>query len=522
MKSRKHGGVFHRRIFTGIILFSLSVLPLSVSAQRLLTLDNCRALALLNNKQVNVARLSKDVALNTRKAARTQYLPKVDALAGYELTSRNINLLSKSQKNTLRNMGTTTVGKVSGDLSSGISDQLTSMVQQGQLTQEQAQQVGALMQQMGNGPIAHYFGNFGNSIGQEIVNALHTNTKNFFGGAVMLRQPLYMGGAITAANRMADITEDMASNDEDLKRQTTLYDIDQAYWTVVSLKQKQRLAVSYRDLVKKLDDDVHKMIKEGVGTRADGLKVDVRVNEADMQITQVDDGLTLARMYLCQLCGIPMDENIVLADEDNTDLGASSSTVTTFEPDSDLSSRPEIRLLQNAVDMSRQTTKLTRSAFLPHLALTGGYMITNPNVFNGFQRNFSGVWNVGVTLQVPVWNWLEGRYKVRATKAATAMAQMELSDAQEKINLQIAQGRFKVKEANKRLTMAEKNIQSAEENLRCAQVGFREGVMETTDVLAAQTAWQQAQSQKIDAEVEVKLSQVNLEKALGVLQMPIQ
>jgi outer membrane protein TolC len=65
--------------------------------------------------------------------------------------------------------------------------------------------------------------------------------------------------------------------------------------------------------------------------------------------------------------------------------------------------------------------------------------------------------------------------------------------------------------------MANNNIKSAEENLRCAQVGFREGVMETTDVLEAQTAWQQAQSQKIDAEIDVKMAKVNLEKAMGIL-----
>ena len=311
----------------------------------------------------------------------------------------------------------------------------------------------------------------------------------------------------------------MADDNITLKNQSTLYNIDQAYWTVVSLKQKQKLAYSFRDLVKKLDDDVQKMIKQGVATRADGLKVQVRVNEADMQITQVDDGLVLSKMLLCQLCGLPMDDNIVLADENKDHIDTDASVVAeSYTPDKEVSSRPEVRLLQKSVDLGEQNTKLVRAAFLPHLALTGGYSIANPNVFNGFQKRFSGVWNVGVTLQVPVWNWFEARYKVRASEAATNMAKVELADAQEKINLQITQSRFKVKEARKKLAMAEKNIASAEENLRCAQVGFKEGVMESTDVLAAQTAWQQAQSQKIDAQVEVKLAQVNLEKALGILQ----
>lgn len=490
---------------------------MGAQAQRVLSLDSCRALALRNNKQLNIAKLKQDVALNTRKAARTQYLPKVDVVAGYEFTSREVSLLSNDQKARIGNMGTLGIQQGSSQLATTLSGQMTELVQQGVMTAAQAQQLGALVQRLGNGPIAQYVGGLGNSIGQEIVKAFETDTKNMFGGAVMLRQPIYMGGGITAANRMADIAEQMASNDLSLRTQTTLYGIDQAYWTVVSLRQKQKLAHSYRDLVKKLDDDVYKMIREGVATRADGLRVDVKVNEADMQVTQVEDGLSLAKMLLCQLCGLPMDEPIVLADEHSDSLNATGMSAVTYAPDSTLSSRPEIRLLQNAVEMGEQTTKLVRAAYLPHVALTGGYAISNPNVFNGFQKRFSGVWNVGVLVQVPVWNWFEGTYKVRAAKSATSMAAMELSDAREKVNLQIAQSRFKVSEAQKRLAMAEKNIKSAEENLRCAQVGFREGVMESTDVMAAQTAWQQAQSQKIDAEVEVKLSRVNLEKALGIL-----
>lgn len=496
----------------GLMLMSF----MTVHGQQVLTLDSCRALALRNNKQVNVARLSKDMAYYTRKSARTKYLPKVDVLGGYEYTSREINLLSKSQKNSLRNMGTNGMSQMGEGLSSNLTNMLGGLVQQGQLTPQQAQQMGSLLQSFG-GPISQTLAAAGNSIGQQIVDAFHTDTHNIFAGSVIVKQPVYMGGAIVAANKIADISEQMADNNLSLKNQSTLYNIDQAYWTVVSLRQKQKLANSYRDLVKKLDDDVEKMVKQGVATRADRLKVNVRVNEADMQITQVDDGLVLAKMLLCQLCGLPMDSDITLADENSDELDTSTSANESYKPVDDFSSRPEIRLLQNTVDISEQNTKLVRAEYLPHIALTGGYAISNPNVFNGFQKKFGGVWNVGVMVQMPAWTWFDNKYKIRASKAATSMARMELADAQEKVDLQITQSRFKLKEARKRLAMAEKNIASAEENLRCAQVGFKEGVMETTDVMAAQTAWQQAQSQKIDAQVDVKLSQVNLQKALGIL-----
>ncbi len=481
---------------------------LPASAQRVLTLDSCRAMALRNNKQLNAARLQKDVTYNARKSARTQYLPKLDAVGGYQYYSKEISLLNNSQKGALSNLGTNALTNVG----SSLEQMLTGLVQQGAMTPQSAQQLGQLFQLV-NGPIAQK----GNEIGTLIKDAFRTNTHNIWGGAVMVRQPVFMGGAIIAANRIADINEQLADNSIDLTRQSTLYNIDQAYWTVVSLRQKKQLAESYRNLVKKLDDDVKKMIKEGVATRAEGLKVDVKVNQADMQITQVDNGLSLAKMLLCQLCGLGPDDNVTLADENRESLPLIYS-VPTSNNDSIMNDRPELRMLQNTVDISKQNTKLVRAAFLPHVALTGGYLISNPNVFNGFERKFSGVWNVGVTVQVPVWNWFEGTYKVRASKAATGIAMMELSDAREKVQLQVTQSRYKLNEAQKRLAMARKNIKSAEENLRCANIGFKEGVMETTDVMAAQTAWQEAQSQKIDAEVEVKLAQVGLNKALGILE----
>ena len=491
-------------------ILTLCSVGLPIAAQKVLTLDSCRALALHNNKQINVSKLKQEMALNIRKAARTKYLPKVDAAGGYQYFSESISLLSKDQQSALNNLGTNLATAAGGSL----TGMITGLVRQGIITPAVAQQINGMVNQVG-APMA----TTGNEIGQSITKALETNTHHIWGGAIMVRQPIYMGGAITAINTIATINEQLAANDADTKTQATLYSIDQAYWLVVSLKQKQVLANSYLNLVKKLDSDVKKMIRQGITTRAAGLKVDVKVNEAEMQVTQVEDGLALAKMLLCQLCGLPMEQDIVLADEDRKQLNVNLEELSTDVADksSANNNRPELRTLQNMVDISQQVTRLVRAAYLPHVMLTGGYLISNPNLFNGFERKFAGTWNVGVIVHVPVWNWFDGAYKIRASKVATSMARMELSDAQEKINLQVTQSRFKVKEAHKRLMMARKNIKSAEENLRCANIGFKEGVMETTDVMAAQTAWQQAQSQQIDAEVEVKLAQVNLQKALGVL-----
>lgn len=478
-----------------MLLGLLVLLPLSGECQRVLTLDSCRAMALRNNKQMGVAKMKQEVSANLRKSARTKYLPHVSALGGYVWMSREISLLDNDKKDALNNLGTNAAASLSSSISS-IASQLPAATQ-AKIAQDMAQFTGAL-----------------NQTGQGLVNALRTDTKNMFAGAIMVTQPVFMGGAITAVNKIADINEEMAANSLEMKRQGTLYNIEQAYWQVVSLRHKQKLAESYVALVKKLKDDVQKMIDQGVAIKGDGLSVGVRVNEAEMALTQVTDGLELSKMLLCQLCGLPVDEKITLADEESENLSMTQNSPNSLNYDN----RPELKVLHNTVNLSEQTTNVLKAGNLPQVLVTGGYALSNPNTFNGFEKKFGGFFNLGVLVRVPIWNWGDVKHKVRASKGATAIANLELDEARELIELQVNQSNFKVKEAQKKLTMAQSNVVNANENLRMANLAFKEGTASFTTVMEAQTAWNLAQSQKIDAEIGVKLSEVELQKALGILK----
>ena len=505
----------NRKIAFGFWLLAFGFLP--AGAQRVLSLDSCRQMALRNNKQLSISKLKQDVAANLRKSARTKYLPHVSAIGSYEHTSKEISLLNDAQKESLPQMGTeavTTLGPQLAGLEGSFAQMGGAFAQLGIPAQNVQQMLGDLQTNM-NG-LTTGLAQILNAQGQQIVDALNTDTRNVWVGSVMFTQPVFMGGSIIALNRIAKINENLVENSADARLQSTLYATEQAYWQVVSLRHKQKLAEAYLGLVKKLDEDVHKMIDEGVATRSDGLSVDVKVNEAEMTLKKVNDGLVLSKMLLCQTIGIPINEQITLADE-NAEQIAVVKLTPQLEVERAVRNRPELKILQNSVDMSKQATNILKAGNLPQMMLTGGYAVSNPNVFNGFEKKFAGFWNVGVLVRIPIWNWGDTMYKVRASKGATAIANLELEEAREMIELQVNQVTYKVDEANKRLVMAQSNIQRADENLRTANVGFKEGVITPTTVMEAQTAWLQAQSQKIDAEIDVKLSQVELQKSLGVL-----
>ncbi|WP_294630992.1 TolC family protein [uncultured Bacteroides sp.] len=486
-----------KKLFLLTILLSMTPL---LKGQTTLSLDSCRALALANNKDLLISNEKINAAHNQRKAAFTNYLPNFSATGTYMRNQKEFSLLNNQQKDALSGLGSNLAGpiqQVAGQLAAAHPELIP-------LITSLSGQLSAVLPAL-------------DQAGNSLVDALRTDTRNVYAGAITLTQPLYMGGKIRAYNKITRYAEELAQQQHQGGMQEVIMSTDQAYWQVVSLANKKRLAEGYLKLLQQLDSDVQKMIAEGVATKADGLSVRVKVNEAEMTLTKVEDGLSLARMLLCQLCGIDLSSPIALADENMEDIPL-LATDTHIDMPAAYANRPEIRSLELATQIYKQKVNVTRAEHLPSVALIGNYMVTNPSVFNSFENKFRGMWNVGVMVQIPIWHWGEGVYKTRAAKAEERIAQYRLQDAREKIALQVNQAAFKVNEAGKKLVMSAKNMEKAEENLRYATLGFKEGVISTSNVLEAQTAWLSAQSEKIDAQIDVKLTEIYLQKSLGTLK----
>lgn len=483
-----------KKLFLLTILLHLTFI---VKAQTSLSLDSCRALALTNNKDLLISHEKINAAHYQRKAAFTNYLPNFSATGAYMRNQKEFSLLNNDQKAALSGLGSNLAGPI-GQAAAGI---IATYPELAPLISSLSGSLPAALDQAGN----------------SLVDALRTDTRNVYAGAITLTQPLYMGGKIRAYNKITKYAEELARQQHNGGMQEVIMSTDQAYWQVISLVNKKKLAEGYLKLLQQLDSDVEKMIAEGVATKADGLSVRVKVNEAEMTLTKVEDGLSLSRMLLCQLCGLDLSSPITLADENMENIPL-IPTDTHFDLSTAYENRPEIRSLELATQIYKQKVNVTRAEHLPSIALMGNYMVTNPSVFNSFENKFKGMWNVGVMVQLPIWHWGEGIYKTKAAKAEARIAQYQLQDAREKIELQVNQAAFKVNEAGKKLVMASKNMEKAEENLRYATLGFREGVIATSNVLEAQTAWLSAQSEKIDAQIDVKLTEIYLKKSLGILQ----
>ena len=453
-----------------ILLLTFVVTVSCMHAQRMLTLEECRNLAIQNNKELQISGEKIKMADNEKKAAFTKYFPQLSANGAYMWNQKDINLLDM------------------GALSSSLSSSLGGLAQL------------PMIQHLMSG----------------VNDMQHLDVQNIWVGNVSLVQPVFMGGKIVNYNQITKFAKQLAESMNNLQLQDLIYKTDETYWQVISLVNKKKLADAYVDLLRKMDSDVTAMIYEGVATEADGLSVKVKLNEAEMAQTKVENGLALTRMLLAQISGLSLEEDLSLADEklDNFPVETTQASADLNEA---FMNRNELRSLDLATKIYKRKERIALAEMLPNVALAANYFVTNPNVFNGFKNDFAGMFNVGVMVKVPLSGWWEGTYRRNSAKAETRIKTLEWQDAREKIELQVNQSVYKVNEAGKKLIASSRNMENAEENLRRANFGFEEGVIPALNLMEAQTAWVSARSSLIDAQIEVKLTEVYLSKALGKL-----
>lgn len=482
-----------------LVTIAATTFLMQAQGQRVLQLDECRKLALAHNKNIQIAKETIKAATELKKAAFTQFLPNFSANGVYTWNQKNISMLGEDKYLPVYALD-------ANGSKNAMNSWNNKWVQSGN----------------SNIPLDANNQPFNPATNPEKIqwkykaylpkDAFEFDVKNVFVGTIGFTQPLFMGGKIREMYRMSQYSEKLAEAKAESETTDLLVEVDEAYWRVVSVENKYKLAQEYRNLIAKMDSNVTNMVAEGVATKAEVLKVKVKLNEADVMVTKAENGLNLSKMALNQLCGLPLDEKISLSD---VSLKSTEETklISTEEA---LSNRPEIKALTQAQKLAESNQKLMFSRFLPNIALSGNYLVSNPNVYDGYKNEFGGMFTVGIVANVPLFHFGDRIHTLNAAKSQAKIAEMKLDEAKEKIQLQIKQDSYKLAESMKKKNTTDKNIEHAEENLRYATEGFNEGVITSTDLLAAQTAWLSAKSENIDAIIDYKLCNAYLAKSQGI------
>lgn len=348
--------------------------------------------------------------------------------------------------------------------------------------------------------------------------------KGTYMAGVMLTQPIYAGGKILTGKKMAEMGENAAAEQLRMAKASVIYDADNAYWTYVAVLQKQEMMDVLAAQLDTLFSQIGVASSAGMATDADLLTVKAKRSEVEYQVRKVANGVALCKMALCRVVGVPFDTEIAVEDvavpEDFTRMGTDNVSV---------SDRPEMRLLETSLEISRMQVRMTRGDYLPTLALVGGYcpygnikMKTMVDAGGGnyvpyTQKIGQDMGVAMLSLSIPIFKWGQGYNKVRKAKIDVDNAALNMQKNGRLMELQANQAAFNLSDSYNLIEAARDGKAQADENLRVTENRYHASMCPLSDYLDAQFQWQQARSNLIEAFTQSRIAETDYLMSVGAL-----
>lgn len=476
-----------------ILILALCTFVISAKANDTLlyTLQQCRELALSQSNSSKSQEETLLAAKYNRQAALAAMFPRITANASYTWNSRDAHLIANQMEFPFGTVTATEDGTPSFHWKTESTNQTIKDIQ------TEAGQA-----------IANGY--------QAIYDKLTVDLTHVLVAHVGITQPIYVGGRLVQAYKIAKASENIAIIKSEAEHDDIIYNVDEAYWRVVSVSKKKELAEQYYALLCQLEKDVQAALEGGLVTQSDLLQVTTKRGDAEVKKLQAENGLTLSQMALAQICGLPLGTLFML---DESGLSETFLPMDSINTELAVNNRNELQIMQEAEKIAKSNAMLMAAGLQPNIVASAGYIYTNPNVDNGVSSNWDGkgFFSAGVVVNVPIAH-ADDILRYKAAKHAANAVVLRTEETRDLLTLQTTQANQKLTEAQQKIALARLTQNNAAEVLRMAQESFAAGLITASELMQAQTVWLAAAADLVDAEVEAKTTETQLRKYLGKLE----
>lgn len=476
-----------------ILILALCTFVISAKANDTLlyTLQQCRELALSQSNSSKSQEETLLAAKYNRQAALAAMFPRITANASYTWNSRDAHLIANQMEFPFGTVTATEDGTPSFHWKTESTNQTIKDIQ------TEAGQA-----------IANGY--------QAIYDKLTVDLTHVLVAHVGVTQPIYVGGRLVQAYKIAKASENIAIIKSEAEHDDIIYNVDEAYWRVVSVSKKKELAEQYYALLCQLEKDVQAALEGGLVTQSDLLQVTTKRGDAEVKKLQAENGLTLSQMALAQICGLPLGTLFML---DESGLNETFLPMDSINTELAVNNRNELQIMQEAEKIAKSNAMLMAAGLQPNIVASAGYIYTNPNVENGVSSNWDGkgFFSAGVVVNVPIVH-ADDILRYKAAKHTANAVSLKIEETRDLLTLQTTQANQKLTEAQQKIALARLTQNNAAEVLRMAQESFAAGLITASELMQAQTVWLAAASDLVDAEVEAKTTETQLRKYLGKLE----
>lgn len=327
--------------------------------------------------------------------------------------------------------------------------------------------------------------------------------EGMFGGAIVT-MPIFAGGQIYHGNKLAKLGVELSELQLRQTQNEVTLTVDQYYWNIVVLNEKLKTLQHVSALLEKICSDAKAAVDAGIKNRNDLLQVELRKNETQSVVIDIQNNIAICKMLLAQYIGTDMNGFDVQTAVSNE---LSSPEQLYVNHNERLESTVEYQLLSKAVDASKLEKRLNAGQFLPMVALQGGYLY---NDFMGpSQNSFVGMLNVSIPI-----SW-KAPFSVRKYKLRHQNAVTEFNNGSEQLMIRMQKAQIDLSNAYQQALIARNSIEQSEENLRLNEQYYKAGTSSMSDLLQAQQLYQQSCDKYAEAYSKYEISKTEYLQATG-------
>jgi outer membrane protein TolC len=330
--------------------------------------------------------------------------------------------------------------------------------------------------------------------------------KNGVLAGVTVTQPVFAGGQIVNGNKLAKVGVQVSELQLEQSEKEVLLNVEKYYWQVVTLSEKKKTLAAIDEMLVTLCHDAEAAVNAGIRNRNDLLQVQLKRNDVASNMLNLDNGLALSKRVLAQYIG-KTGEDIDVVITDSIDVVPDFPQSLYVDHSQALLSTPEYRLMQQNVKSNELQEKLAVGKNLPTVGVGAGYMYDNlMDKDHPFGVAF-------VSVSVPISGWWGGSHAIKQRKAQTAIATQSLADNSDLLIINMQHLWDDVKDAYQQILIAHNSIEQSTENLRLNRDYYNAGMTTMSDLLEAQSLYQQSRDNLVDVYSQFKIKTLEYAQA---------
>lgn len=320
-------------------------------------------------------------------------------------------------------------------------------------------------------------------------------------------QPVFAGGQIINGNRLANIGVEVSRLQLEQSEREVCLTTEQYFWQIVTLQEKLKTLTSINAMLERLQKDVTVAVEAGITNRNDLLQVGLRKNEVTSTVMNLKNSLSLCKSVLAQYIGVT-DSIMITCDIDINQIPPFHSDLFR-EPASSLLLTPEHHLLEKNLEANRLQYKLAVGKNLPSVGIGIGYL------YHDLMGNSRSSGMVFASVSIPISGWWGGSHSIKRQQIQVRNAKNELRDKSELLVIRMQQTWNDLQNAYDQLGIAGNSIEQAQENLRLNNDYYKAGTSSMSDLLNAQSLYQQSRDKYVEAYCIYQIKQLEYLQATG-------